>query len=63
MTVTTPGGTSALSTADQFSYSLSPVVTGISTYGGSVAGGTYVTISGDNLSGATSVYFGRREVV
>ncbi len=58
VTVTTPGGTSALSTADQFSYSLSPVVTGISTYGGSVAGGTYVTISGDNLSGATSVYFG-----
>ncbi len=56
VTVTTPTGTSAKSSADQFSYA--PVVTGISPAGGPVAGGTLVTITGVNLTGATAVNFG-----
>src|ERR1019366_7555265 len=60
VTVTTPGGTSATSTADQFSYqsAASPTVTGISPTSGPTTGGTSVTITGTNLSGATAVHFG-----
>ena len=62
--VTTPGGTSATSTVDVFTYTIpqsttfSPTVTGISPNSGPTAGGTTVTITGTNLSGATVVYFG-----
>ncbi len=59
--VTTPGGTSATSSADQFSYlgqSSTPTVTGVSPNSGSTAGGTSVTITGTNLTGATGVNFG-----
>ena len=56
VTVTTPEGTSAASPADQFSYG--PVVTGISPTAGPTAGGTSVTITGDNFTGATAVDFG-----
>ena len=54
--VTTPGGTAA---AGKFTYTTParPMVTGASPDGGSTAGGTTVTISGTNLSGAT-VSFG-----
>jgi protein kinase-like protein/IPT/TIG domain-containing protein len=56
VTVTTKGGTSG---AVHFTYAVSaPTVTGISPNGGSTAGGTKVTISGTNLSGATRVSFG-----
>jgi Family of unknown function (DUF6519)/IPT/TIG domain len=59
VTVTTPGGTSAISTADQFTYAASPaVVTGISPGLGSTAGGTIVTITGTGFLGATGVDFG-----
>ena len=60
VTVTTPAGTSATSSADQFTYSLAPApaVTGVSPTSGSTAGGTSVIISGTNLAGATAVNFG-----
>ena len=58
VTVTTPGGTSATSAADQFTYTLAPVVTGVSPTAGPPAGGTFVTITGSNLIRATAVDFG-----
>ncbi|CAN7403178.1 IPT/TIG domain-containing protein [Aminobacter sp. LjRoot7] len=56
--VTTAGGTSAISAADQFTYVATPIVTYVSPWFGPTAGGTTVAISGTNLSGATSVTFG-----
>jgi hypothetical protein len=59
VTVTTAGGTSATSPADQFTYSASaPTVTGLSPNAGPVAGGTTVMITGTNFTGATAVKFG-----
>jgi len=58
VTVTTPGGTSATSSADQFSYVAAPAVTGVSPTAGPLAGGTSVTITGTNFNGATLVDFG-----
>ena len=57
--VTTPGGTSALTTLDQFTYLTAvPAVTGLSPTTGTVLGGGIVTIIGNNFSGATAVSFG-----
>ncbi|OWK39897.1 Flagellar hook-length control protein FliK [Fimbriiglobus ruber] len=63
--VTTAGGTSATSTADQFTYLImvsppppAPAVTGISPSSGPTAGGTLVTITGSGLANATVVAFG-----
>jgi large repetitive protein len=59
VTVTTPeGGTSALSSADQFTYIAVPTVTGVSPNAGVVSGGTAVTITGAGFTGATFVKFG-----
>ncbi len=58
VTVTTPGGASAISTADQLSYIPPPTVTGINPASGPTTGGTTVTITGSNFTGATSVSFG-----
>jgi IPT/TIG domain len=58
VTVTTPGGTSATSTADHFTYFPAPAVTGVSPGAGPLAGGTMVTITGTGLTGATAVSFG-----
>ncbi|WP_354090132.1 IPT/TIG domain-containing protein [Brevundimonas faecalis] len=58
ITVTTPGGTSAVSAADQFTYVPAPTVTSISSTSGPSSGGTTVTITGTNFSGATAVAFG-----
>lgn len=62
VTVTNDWGTSAISSADQFS--LLPSVTSVSPNGGQVAGGTTVTIKGSGFStgaGATKFSFrGRR---
>ena len=61
ITVTTAGGTSATSSADQFTYVAAPTVSGISPTNGSTAGGTSVVITGTNftgLSGAAAVKFG-----
>ena len=56
VTVTTPGGTATA--ASKFTYVAAPVATKISPTSGSAKGGTRVTITGTNLSGATAVYFG-----
>src|SRR6185369_15157611 len=56
--VTTPGGTSATSAADQFTYAAPPTVTSISPTSGPQTGGTTVVITGTNFSGATAVTFG-----
>jgi hypothetical protein len=58
ITVTTAGGTSATSTADQFSYDAVPTVTGVNPGAGPLAGGTGVTITGTGFTGATAVDFG-----
>jgi hypothetical protein len=58
VTVTTLDGTSATSSADQFTYAPVPTVTSINPTGGSTAGGTVVTITGTGLTGATAVKFG-----
>ncbi len=59
ITVTTKGGTSATSSADHFTYKTpAPTVSTVSPKSGPQAGGTSVTITGQNLSGATGVSFG-----
>jgi hypothetical protein len=58
VTVTTAGGTSATSAADQFTYLTAPVVSSVSPASGPTSGGTSVTIGGTNLSSATAVHFG-----
>ena len=57
--VTTTGGTSAVVSADQFTYQAppaAPTVTGLSPNTGPAAGGTQVTISGTNLSAGTVAF-------
>ena len=58
VTVTTPGGPSATSTADQFTYLVVPKIMSISPTSGPAAGGTTVTIRGEGLTGASKVLFG-----
>ncbi len=58
VTVTTPGGTSATSAADHFTYVPAPTVTKVTPSSGPVVGGTLVTITGTNLTGANAVTFG-----
>ncbi len=57
VTVITPGGSSAASAADQYTYEGPSVVT-VSPSSGPAAGGTKVTIGGAYLKGATAVSFG-----
>ena len=56
--VTTPGGTSATSSADRFTYVPAPIVTGMSTTSGPAVGGTTVIITGSDFTGASKVLFG-----
>ena len=58
ITVTTPGGTSATSSSDQYTYIAPPTITGISPISGPITGGTTVIITGTNLTTATAVKFG-----
>jgi hypothetical protein len=58
VTVTTPGGTSPTSSADDFTFVSGPIVTSVSPNSGPTAGGTSVTITGTGFTGATSVDFG-----
>ena len=58
VTVITPGGTSVTSPADQFTYEPAPTVTTISPTSGPASGGTPVTITGTNFTGATTADFG-----
>jgi hypothetical protein len=58
ITVTTPGGTSATSVADQYDFTVppAPTVTGVSANSG--PNGTLITITGTDLTGASAVDFG-----
>jgi hypothetical protein len=59
ITVTTSAGTSVVTGADQFTYTVPPpAVIAVSPDSGSTAGGTAVTIGGLNLANATGVSFG-----
>jgi hypothetical protein len=58
VTVTTTGGTSAMSTADQYTYTAIPAVAGISPTAGPQTAGTSVTITGSCFAGVTNVTFG-----
>lgn len=58
VSVTTPFGTSAGGSADQFTFvTAPPAVTSVSPSAGPTAGGTTVTIIGSGFTGATSVQF------
>ncbi len=62
VTITSAGGTSATSTADQFTYVAAPMITtAISPASGPKGGGTSVTITGSNLGTAATatVRFGK----
>ena len=60
MTVTGPGGKSATSSADQFTFATvpAPTVSAVSPASGSVSGGTTVTITGTNFAAGDTVAFG-----
>ena len=61
ITVTTPGGTSATSAADQFTFVVpppAPTITSVVPAIGSTVGGQAVVITGTNLTGASAVSFG-----
>jgi nitrous oxidase accessory protein NosD len=59
VSVTTPGGTTAPSAADAYTYTYStPSVSSISPNLGLATGGTTVTVNGSGLNGATQVLFG-----
>lgn len=58
ITVTTPEGTSATSSADEFTYVTTPAIQSVVPRAGATTGDNRVTISGSDFSGATSVDFG-----
>ena len=58
VTVSTPGGTSATSAADEYTYIPAPTVTKVEPTSGPAAGASTVTITGTNLTGASEVKFG-----
>jgi hypothetical protein len=62
ITVTGPGGTSAPTSAAQYTFVATPVVTGLSPNSSPLAGGTAVTITGSGLLAATTVSFGDQAV-
>jgi alpha-tubulin suppressor-like RCC1 family protein len=59
VTVTTPSGTSPISPADRFTFLKVPTVTKLSLKSGSVSGGATVSITGSELTAASSVSFGQ----
>jgi hypothetical protein len=56
--VTTPAGTSAVTSADLYTYTYPPVIRSLTPSTGSADGGTSVVIRGVHLDGATAVKFG-----
>jgi hypothetical protein len=61
VTVTTPEGTSATSSADEYTYiPPEPVVTSVSPNKGNEKGGVTIAIKGTGFTGATEVMFGSR---
>ena len=59
ITVTTPNGTSATSSADEFSYAAPPKIQRIAPSNGPASGGTTVEIFGTDLAHANAVHFGK----
>ena len=55
VTISSPGGTSTTSLADQFTYVPVPAITKIAPGSGPTRGGTKVTIQGSNFVGTVSV--------
>ncbi len=58
VTVAASGGTSATTSADQYTYVAAPTVTSVSPSMGPSTGGTQVTITGTNFTGTQAVEFG-----
>jgi len=58
VTVHSPGGTSATASNLQFTFVAPPTLSGLSPNSGGINGGTYVTITGTNLSTVMMVKFG-----
>jgi hypothetical protein len=58
VTVSSAGGTSATSAADQFTFVGAPTIASINPTSGPITGGNDVTITGTNLSAVSSVSFG-----
>jgi alpha-tubulin suppressor-like RCC1 family protein len=58
VTIATAAGISPASPVDRYTYMVAPIVTKLSTKTGSAAGGTNVTITGKELTGASAVSFG-----
>ena len=58
VTVTTSGGTSLTSSADQYSYDAVPTVTSVNPNAGQVSGGNTVTVNGTGFVAGTTVAFG-----
>lgn len=56
--VSSPAGTSAAVTADRYTYTLEPAITGVSPVAGPTHGANTVTITGAGFTGATKVLFG-----
>jgi hypothetical protein len=59
--VTNPVGTSAIVTADKYTYGLA--ITSVSPNHGPIAGGNLVEINGSGFTGATSVTFGTKTIL
>jgi hypothetical protein len=58
VTVRTPAGISPTGAGDKYTYELAPTVTKLSVKAGPSVGGTSVTITGTEFTGATTVAFG-----
>jgi hypothetical protein len=59
ITVTTAGGTSSTSSADQFTFAVSvPVITSVSPSSGSASGGDIITLTGSGFTGVSGIKFG-----
>ena len=56
--ITTPFGTSAIVTADRFTYEPVPVLTGLSVTKGVLGGANVITVTGTGFIGVSKVYFG-----
>jgi alpha-tubulin suppressor-like RCC1 family protein len=63
VTIATAAGISPTGPVDRYTYMVAPVVTKISVKTGPAAGGTSVTITGKELTGATGVSFGASPAV
>jgi hypothetical protein len=58
LVATANGGQSAVAATDQFTFAPTPSITSMTPTSGSTSGGTTVTITGTNFTGATNVLFG-----